>query len=125
MDIKFLGQGFNPEIDDSVGSHLIRLLAERRFESLTWFSAFASEPGIRGLSHHLESVKRHFKSMTIIVGVDQKGTSKEALEALLDLNLNAFIFYQPSNAIFHPKIYLFEGIAETVLIVGSSNLTLL
>uniref|UniRef100_UPI0023F0664B phospholipase D family protein n=1 Tax=Flavobacterium filum TaxID=370974 RepID=UPI0023F0664B len=60
---------------------------------------------------------------TIVIGVDQKGTSKEALEELLALNIASYVFYQPSISIFHPKIYLFEGTDKSELIIGSSNLT--
>ena len=47
----------------------------------------------------------------------------EALEELLSLDINAYVFYQPSITIFHPKIYLFEGADKSELIIGSSNLT--
>lgn len=39
------------------------------------------------------------------------------------LNIDAYVFYQPSITIFHPKIYLFEGADKSELIIGSSNLT--
>ena len=123
MGLKFIGHGFTSESDQSVGNHLISLLAEKRFHSFTWFSAFASESGITGLSSYIEKAKANFHAMNIIVGIDQRATSKEALEAILALNVNAFVFYQPSFTIFHPKVYLFEGQEGSELIVGSSNLT--
>jgi hypothetical protein len=61
--------------------------------------------------------------VNVIVGIDQQGTSREALEELLNWNVNCFVFHQNEKAIFHPKIYLFEGLHESVVIVGSSNLT--
>ncbi len=122
--ITFSGQGFQNEIEYSVGNRLIRLLKTKQFDSFTWFSAFASVAGINGLSPFIAAAKGTYTSMVIIVGVDQKGTSKEALEAILGLDVSAYIFYQPSpHSIFHPKIYLFEGQEESEVIVGSSNLT--
>jgi hypothetical protein len=45
------------------------------------------------------------------------------LEALLEIGIKSYIFYQPSKTIFHPKIYLFEGKKVSHLIIGSSNIT--
>jgi HKD family nuclease len=123
MNIKLLGQGFEAASEFSVGKHLIKFFADKDFHTFTGISAFASQAGITGLSKHIIKAKKHLKIITIVTGVDQKGTSKEALEALLKLKVNAFVFYQPSFTIFHPKIYLFEGKKKSELIIGSSNLT--
>jgi len=123
MQIKLLGQGFNPSSSQSVGHELIKFLADKDFHTFTGISAFASQAGVNGLSKHIAAAKKHLNIITIVTGVDQKGTSKEALEALLNLKINAFVFYQPSFTIFHPKIYLFEGKEKSELIIGSSNLT--
>ncbi len=122
MKISFLGQGFEDQSTNAIGNYLMRFFGHTGLDSFTGISAFASEAGIFGLSVHLMSAK-HFKSLTLIVGVDQDGTSKEALEEILNLKVNSYVFYQPEQPIFHPKIYLFEGPKEIKLIVGSSNLT--
>jgi HKD family nuclease len=123
MNITLLGQGFEPISEFSVGKQIIKFLADTSFHTFTGISAFASQAGVNGLSAHINSAKKHLKIITIVTGIDQKGTSQEALEALLNLEIDAFIFYQPSFTIFHPKIYLFEGEHKTKLIIGSSNLT--
>ncbi len=123
MKVTFLGQGLTPEVDSPVGEYLMRFLNEEGFHSFTGFSAFASEAGVKGLSSHIEYARQNFTNLTLIVGVDQKGTSAEALRAILALEIPSFVFYQPSFPIFHPKIYLFEGDEKTELIIGSSNLT--
>ncbi|QEC50971.1 HKD family nuclease [Anseongella ginsenosidimutans] len=123
MSIRLLGQGFEVKSEFSVGYQLIKFFADEDFHSFTGISAFASQAGIGGLSKDIQAAKKHLKTITIVTGVDQKGTSKEALEELLGLGIRAYIFYQPSVTIFHPKIYLFEGKRRTELIVGSSNLT--
>lgn len=123
MEIQLLGQGYEKDSANSVGNHLIKLLADKEFESFTAISAFISRAGITGLSKYIDKSKEHLKIITIITGVDQKGTSKEALESLIELDVKAYVFYQPSITIFHPKIYLFEGEKKSVLIIGSSNLT--
>lgn len=126
MTVKFLGQGFEPKSVDAVGNYLVKYLNSSDFHTFTAISAFASEFGIFGLSRHIQNAKLTYqepKKVTLIVGIDQQGTSKEALEEIKNINVGAFIFYQSENPIFHPKIYLFEGNQKTKLIVGSSNLT--
>lgn len=123
MKITFLGQGYEPESVNAVGNHLMKNLATKNFHSFFGVSAFASEAGVVGLGEHIIAAKHNFKLLTLIVGIDQEGTSKEALSEILALDINSYIFYQKEPPIFHPKIYLFEGEKETKLIVGSSNLT--
>ena len=123
MKTTFLGQGFESTSADAIGNYLLQYLNSQDFHSFTGISAFASEAGIYGLSNHIHTAKTKFKNLTLIVGIDQEGTSKEALEEILNLKIDSYIFYQNEAPIFHPKIYLFEGDKEIKLIVGSSNLT--
>lgn len=122
MEINILSHGFNADAESSLGSILISLLKDKAFHTFTGISAFTSYLGIKGLSKQIKDAKKYL-SITIITGVDQKGTSKEALEEILALDVNSYVFYQPSISIFHPKMYLFEGSDKTILIIGSSNLT--
>lgn len=123
MDIIILGQGFNTDTKNFVGHQLIKFLGQKDCHTFTGLSAFASQAGVNGLARYITSAKKNIKNLNIIVGIDQKGTSKEALEAILSLGIKSYVFYQPSITIFHPKIYLFEGDKTSQLIVGSSNLT--
>lgn len=94
-----------------------------KFTSFTVISAFASESGVLCLAECIERSLGNFESIKIIVGIDQEGTSVQALEKILELKVISYIFYQKEAPIFHPKIYLFEGKDDYTLIVGSSNLT--
>ena len=123
MKIKILGQGFDTKKSTTAGDQLIKFLRQSDFHTFTAISAFASTTAIKGLSKYIINAKKKFKNLNVIVGVDEKVTSKEALEEILALKINSYIFYQPSATIFHPKIYLFEGNKTSQLIVGSSNLT--
>jgi len=124
MDITFLAQGYTADSGLSVGNQLTKYLSRDSFHTFTGITAFASEGGVREFSYLIKNAKTSFKSLNLIVGIDQDGTSKEALLGINDLNINSYIFFQRESPIFHPKIYLFEGYTETKLIVGSSNLTL-
>ena len=123
MRVSFLGQGFENVSINAVGNKLIEFLGQTSFDTFFGISAFASAAGIRGLSNYINNAKAHFNNINLIVGIDQNGTSKEALEEIVDLNVNAYIFYQKEAPIFHTKIYLFEGAREVKFILGSSNLT--
>jgi hypothetical protein len=59
----------------------------------------------------------------LYVGVDLNGTSKEALEKLIEIEIETYIVFSPNNIIYHPKIYAFEGDTFSRAVVGSSNLT--
>lgn len=123
MKVKLLTQGIHKNISNSVGDLLISLLQEDRFHTFIGISAFASSLGVSGLGKFINDAKKHLKKTIIIVGVDQKGTSKEALLALDSLGIDSYVFYQPSFPIFHPKMYLFEGKDSATVIIGSSNMT--
>jgi HKD family nuclease len=122
MKIWLLGQGFESESPDSVGHHLVKSIADRKFDRFTCIVAFSSASGVAGLEKHLLSAT-HLKEMTVITGVDQQGTSEEALQLLKSSGVNAYVYHHAEHTIFHPKIYLFEGKKHSRLIIGSSNLT--
>ncbi|NVO11439.1 MAG: hypothetical protein HXX16_15865 [Bacteroidales bacterium] len=110
MKVTLLGQGYEPTSEFSVGKQLAKLFADKDFHTFTGISAFSSQIGVNDIASHIFRAKEHLQNITIITGVDQKATSKEALEALLELNILSYIFYVPPPfPTFHPKIYLFEG----------------
>jgi len=123
MKTTFLGQGFEEASINAVGYYLIEYLKSDDFHSFTGISAFASQAGVFGLVEYIQAAKQNFKNLTLIVGIDQGGTSKEALIEIKGLDIDSYIFYQKESPIFHPKIYLFEGDRQIKLIIGSSNLT--
>ncbi len=73
------------------------------------------------------------KSVRLTVGIDQHGTSYEALAALIDLlaphGHGIYVRYNPRSSAgapsptFHPKLWLFSDGHEALLMVGSGNLT--
>lgn len=123
MEIEILGQGFEPLSEKAAGNVLMDYFTNKDFNSFTVISAFATLSGVKGISKFI-SEATHLKNNLIVVGVNEKVTSKEALEEILRIeNIKSYVFYANNNSIFHPKIYLFEGNQTSVLIIGSSNLT--
>lgn len=94
--------------------------------SKVWLvSAFAKQKGVLRLIPSIISAVENKVEITIIVGIDIQGTSKEALELLLKTNTKVIIFKNAtSQNTFHPKFFLFETEPErATLFVGSVNLT--
>lgn len=123
MDVSFIGQGYDRASGSSVLSSLIDALSNNRYNSFKCLVAFASHTGVSGLRQHIINSKDHIDSFRVVVGVDQLGTSREALEALLEWEVETYVFYTTQRVIFHPKVYLFSGEESSLAIVGSNNLT--
>lgn len=121
MIISFLGQSYNEKTHRSTGGLIIESLLSKNYTAFTGIAAFASDAAVNMISDYL--LQSTISKVTLIVGIDQRGTSRKALEQIEKLKVNSFIFYQKESIIFHPKIYLFEGEEKTRLIIGSSNLT--
>jgi HKD family nuclease len=123
METIIIGQGYNIEEDSSVGKELVKQFESNVYESFTCLVAFASYGGVSALTKYIEEGKAKGMKIKVVLGVDQKATSKEALEEVLTWDVDARIYHTSSNNIFHPKVYLFENRDIFTLIVGSNNLT--
>lgn len=123
MNTTIIGQGYNLAEDTSVGKELIEQFESEIYNAFTCFVAFASYSGISALTPYILRAKENGATIKIILGVDQMGTSKEALEEVLSWGVDSKIYHTDSATIFHPKVYLFENRDIFTLIVGSNNLT--
>lgn len=123
MDTIIIGQGYNIGEDTSVAKELIKQFESKRYDSFTCLVAFASYGGVSALTRYIKEGKERGMNIKIILGVDQKGTSKEALDEVISWGVDAKIYHTNSKNIFHPKVYLFENEDIFTLIVGSNNLT--
>ena len=123
METIIIGQGYNIEEDSSVGKELIKQFESKIYDSFTCLVAFASYGGVTALTKFIKEGKANGMNIKVVLGVDQKATSKEALEEVLTWGVDARIYHTSSNNIFHPKVYLFENRDIFTLIVGSNNLT--
>ncbi len=101
---------------------LDRALADPRYDQLKWIVAYAKSGPLLRLRGRLEAWRAGGKSSAAIFGIDQCGTSKEALELAL-LLFDEVYTTQEAGLTFHPKIYLFEGTGCAEVFIGSNNLT--
>ena len=123
METIIIGQGYNIKENTSVGKELVEQFNSKRYKSFTCLVAFASYGGISAMTPYIETAKSEGVAIKVVLGVDQKGTSKEALEEVLSWDVDASIYHTKSINRFHPKIYLFENEDIFTMIVGSNNLT--
>ena len=124
MQIEFIGHGLNTDNKLNVGDQLATSFGSSHYESFIGFVAFAAISGVNKLLPSLLTAQKKYKKLVFYIGVDNKGTSKEALELLLDKNIETYIYHKNAEQItYHPKLFLFEGIKHSRVIIGSSNLT--
>lgn len=123
MLVRFLGQGLHEGEDDTCGHHICASIQDARFQRITIVVAFLRLPGLSKLIPFIKEAKDRGAEMTFVIGINQRVTSKEALEELMKNGVSTYTYYG-DNVTFHPKVYLFEGEELNRIIVGSSNLTL-
>jgi HKD family nuclease len=114
-------------LDAAVGNR--RLLDELKndldeddFTDFRWIVAYAKAGPLQRLKSRLEAWRQKGRTVRAIFGIDQLGTSKEALELALSLCDEVYVT-QEKGITFHPKAYIFLGAARARLYVGSNNLT--
>ncbi len=93
------------------------------FSSLHLAVAFAKVGPLLRLVDLFRAWREGGKSTEAIVGIDQLGTSKQALGFTLEHFDKTYIAHTRASATFHPKFYLFSGERHAVCIFGSHNLT--
>lgn len=121
MEIELISQIQQSANDKTLAEVIIDILEKGRYSCVKALVAFANYGGISGLSQEL--VKSSITEKQIIVGIDNRITSVEALDELIRLGFSCKVSHNSSSFIFHPKLYLFENENEYCLIIGSGNLT--
>jgi len=123
MELKFIGQGLDPESDITAGNFIIDSLESENYNSFNAFVAFVSTGGLKNIIDQMLAFREAGGEIKLYLGVNLNATSKEALEKLLEHGIESYVIYSPNNIIYHPKIYAFQGLETTRAIIGSSNLT--
>src|SRR5690242_20837294 len=108
MIAEFIGQGIHEDDNETCGNYICSSFKSEVFTDITVFVAFIRRPGILELKPFIEKAIAEKRKVTFYVGRNDFITSKEALELLLELKVETYIYFTES-IIYHPKVYLFEG----------------
>ena len=95
------------------------------FSSFHFAVAWARQRGVELIASALKEYSGHSVG---VIGLNQSGTSYEALYALYELLDELWVFHKHRFQTFHPKMYLFlpnrnSENQKAVTVIGSSNLT--
>ena len=112
MIVEYIGQGLYDEENYTCGNHICSALNSDFFTDMNFFVAFLRRTGLFEIIKFLKKAQNNGKNITFYVGIDQKVTSRQALEKLLELKIPTYV-YNSSSYIYHPKVYLFEGKDKT------------
>lgn len=117
---------YNQPLAIRFGTELLRHI-DPVWDQLDIAVAWVRASGVVYLSERFAGFLRHGGKLSIIVGIDLENTTREGLQALLDLEqygtCETFVYHNESDSIFHPKLYLWRNEEEARLIVGSNNIT--
>lgn len=123
---------YNQPLAIRFGTELLRHVdqledVEPFWDSLDIAVAWVRASGMAYLSDRLANFLRLGGQVSFIVGIDIQNTTREGLQALLDLEqfgrCETFVYHNEAGGVFHPKLYLFRNEEEARLIVGSNNIT--
>jgi len=123
---------YNQPLAIRFGTELIRHIekveaVDPYWDHLDIAVAWVRASGMAYLATSLANFLRHGGALSVVVGIDIQNTTREGLQALLDLEQHGraetFVYHNEAGGVFHPKLYLFRNEEEARLIVGSNNLT--
>lgn len=103
-------------------AHLREGLRTEAFSSLRLVVAYAKAGPLLRLQSVIEEQRARGLAVEAIFGVDQQGTSAQALTYALEKFDGVWITTE-AGLTFHPKFYVFQGEGSARVFVGSNNLT--
>lgn len=121
---------FQKPTDQPFGSNrlldsLRQALNDKRFSRFRFMVAFAKVGPLLRLQPDIERWQSQGNRIEAVIGIDQNGTSYEAVEFALTHFTSVHIAHVvgPFSPTFHPKLYLFDGGADCLAFIGSNNMT--
>lgn len=98
-------------------------IASGDFSSIRLAAAYAKTSGVARIFDDIKALRGRGGCAALIVGIDQKGTSYQALSLAMQAFDEVRVCHTGGGGTFHPKFCLLTGPAKAQLIVGSHNLT--
>ncbi|HEV7601594.1 MAG TPA: phospholipase D family protein [Bradyrhizobium sp.] len=103
-------------------AELITGIQDKNFSHFRLIVAYAKSGPLLRMQSVIEASRAKGLKIEAIFGLDQQGTSAQALAFALQHFDNVYVTREP-NLTFHPKMYAFEGPHCARLFIGSNNLT--
>lgn len=90
-----------------------------------WFAvAWARRSGLTLLEPAIKCLRDRHRSVRALIGIDQHGSTEEALSLAMALFSEARVYHDSSRfKTFHPKLYVVEADGRARAVIGSGNLT--
>jgi HKD family nuclease len=110
---------------DRLLNHIRGALQTPLFHDIRFAIAYAKSGPLERLQSDFAAWKSKAAGRTarIVLGIDQKGTSVQALTLALSMFDQVYVTNTAGSSTFHPKMYLFHGVTVGRAIIGSHNLT--
>ncbi len=121
MGFRFVGQPF-PE-NDQIGEVVRSALKEPDAIHLWVATAWGKQSGLSRIAKEIEALRDRGGYAECIVGVDEGGATVEGLNRTVELFDAPYVFHDPGQRTFHPKIYVVQNDDRAVAVVGSGTLT--
>jgi len=103
-------------------AELIDGIQDKQFSRFRLIVAYAKSGPLLRMQSVIEARCAKGLKIEAILGIDQQGTSAQALTFALQHFENVYVTREP-NLTFHPKMYAFDGSGSARLFIGSNNLT--
>ncbi len=101
-------------------------LSSKDLDEFWFIAAFAKLGPLLRLAKEIGRWRSRGNALRAVFGLDQRGTSREALEFAMEHFSEVRVVYAsvaPFSPTFHPKMYVFAGATRGVAYIGSNNLT--
>jgi len=125
MRLRILGPGPKLLGLKPAGLYLKEKLTDVKQGEFYIIVALAQKDVLKNLSRFIRNIRKNGK-IKAIVGIDL-GATGDDLDYLNKLfgSKNIFIYKNPKDGVFHPKVYILKNISKKkgIVIIGSSNLT--
>ena len=109
--------------DDCLVEVLQAAFANPVYDSLAVAVAWARPSGLQHIASDLAAFQARGGTAEVLVGIDEGGASVEGLNMVATMFNKARVLFDSAGGTFHPKVYVFRGSGEALVIVGSNNLT--
>lgn len=123
--VKIIKPSDQPQGLNRLLNELTKNFQNTDFNSFKFIVAYMKLPPFLKLYDEIQEWKIAGKKLEGISGIDQNGTSTEAIRFCLNhLDYLGIIHMKGRfSPTFHPKIYIFEGEKKSIAYLGSNNLT--